>query len=167
MMAERIRVKCPECGNMVTARKAATRWHPEYTHRMLTTHLNGVSRRCRASGWQVDLEMVSEPRIVGVAMRPAIMVSRPPTFEITRIGGAPMDDRCEFREVGGLRCTGVAGHGDTGREPHTFDHRSRARARDRVIEAARMASRSIPSRYPEIVALHDALVALDAVEGRT
>lgn len=151
---------------MVTARIAATRWHPEYTHRMLTTHLNG-SRRCEASGRRVDLEMVAEPLEHRIDQRVHHVEGRPPTFEITRMEEAPMDDRCEFREVGGLRCTGVAGHGDTGREPHTFDLLSRAEARDRVIAAARVASRSIPSRYPEIVALHDALVALDAVEGRT
>lgn len=77
-----------------------------------------------------------------------------------------MSDRCDFRDLLGNRCTGTAGHGDTGREPHTFDIIRRDEARERVIAAARVATLAIPSRYPEIVALYETLVDLDVVENR-
>lgn len=80
-----MRVKCPVCGEQVTARKAATRWHPEYEHRMLTRHLDG-SRLCWASGMRVELRMVSEYREILDDGRVHHITARPPVIEIANMG---------------------------------------------------------------------------------
>lgn len=79
-------------------------------------------------------------------------------------------ERCDFRDGLGNRCTGVAGHGDTGREPHTFDLMVAVRARLRVIEAGRHLLRVWDdpgsSEAEAEREFRAALADLDAEEGR-